>query len=66
MVSSHIQSNAGQKDLSVQTRIEEDGKGKSSENGFQSEGKKLSFGRGMSFSFGVPKHSFLCLRNPGT
>jgi hypothetical protein len=34
--------------------------------GFKSEGKKMRGGRGLSFSFGVPTYSFLCLRNPGT
>jgi hypothetical protein len=50
----------------TQSRIEEDEKGRPSKNGFKSEGKKMPVGRGMSFSFGVPTHSFLCLGNPGT
>jgi len=34
--------------------------------GFKSEGKELRVGQSMSFSFGVPTHSFLCLGNSGT
>ncbi len=50
----------------LRAEIEEDKKGRPSKNGFKSEGKKMRVGRVMSLPFGVPTHSFLCLRNPGT
>jgi hypothetical protein len=45
--------------VSVQTRIEADGKGRPFEDGLRSEGEKMFIGWNISFSFGVSKYPFL-------